>query len=69
MMRGNCPLGGVKVAGLATPAARFCVITGGTYTVKALTGTKEEQGTCSWKSGDWCEVWDYYNGLCGPVSK
>ena len=28
-MRGDCPVGGVKVTGYVTPAARYCAITGG----------------------------------------
>ena len=32
MLRGQCRTGGVKVTGYATPAARYCAITGGTKT-------------------------------------
>jgi len=33
MLRGECPVGGIKVTGYVTPAAQYCAITGGTYTV------------------------------------
>jgi hypothetical protein len=69
MMRGECPVGGVKISGLATPAARFCMMTGGTYTPTASHGTPAENSICRWKNGDWCEIWDYYNGICGPTYK
>ncbi|HEU5153244.1 MAG TPA: DUF333 domain-containing protein, partial [Gemmatimonadales bacterium] len=31
MLRGHCPVGGIKVTGFVTPASRFCGITGGQY--------------------------------------
>ncbi|MFN8475276.1 MAG: DUF333 domain-containing protein [Anaerolineae bacterium] len=68
LLRGECPAGGVKVTGLVTPAARYCVITGGQYTVTGASNTPEEQGTCTLKSGQQCDVWDYYNGKCTQTS-
>ena len=47
LLRGDCPVGGVKVTGYATPAARYCAITGGTYTVTGKSGAVDEQGTCT----------------------
>ena len=35
MFRGECPAGGLRVTGYITPAARYCAITGGRYTVVA----------------------------------
>jgi len=32
-MRGDCRAGGVRVTGYVTPAARYCVITGGAYKI------------------------------------
>jgi putative hemolysin len=64
MFRGECPVGGVKVTGFVTPAARICVITGGTYTVTENNKMYNEQGNCTFKNGSICNVWDYYNGKC-----
>ncbi len=66
MLRGNCPVGGIKVAGYVTPAARYCAITGGNYTITANSNMENEQGTCSFKNGKKCDVWEYYNGKCSP---
>jgi len=55
---------GVKVADLATSAARYCAITGGTYTATGNTGTENEQGTCTFPDGKVCDGWDYFNGKC-----
>lgn len=64
MMRGECPVGGIKVTGYITPASRYCAITGGEYQVTGESGTDNEQGTCTFKNGKSCDVWDYYNGKC-----
>jgi putative hemolysin len=64
MFRGECPVGGVKVAGYATPAARICVITGGVYMAIGNNNKENEQGNCTFKNGAVCNVWDYYNGKC-----
>lgn len=66
LMRGDCPVGGVKVTGYVTPAAVYCAITGGEYTVTGKTNTDQEEGTCTFKSGRTCDVWAYYNGTCAP---
>jgi putative hemolysin len=64
LLRGDCPVGGVKVTGYTTPAARYCAITGGTHTVTGKSGAEDEQGTCTLKDGSQCDAWDYYNGKC-----
>jgi len=64
LLRGDCPVGGVKVTGYAAPAARYCAITGGTYTVTGKSGAEDEQGTCTFKDGSQCDAWDYYDGKC-----
>jgi putative hemolysin len=64
LLRGDCPVGGVKVTGYATPAARYCAITGGAYTITGNSGADDEQGTCTLKDGARCDAWDYYNGTC-----
>ncbi|PWB52698.1 MAG: hypothetical protein C3F13_11190 [Anaerolineales bacterium] len=66
LMRGDCPVGGVKVTGYATEAARYCAITGGTYAITGNSGAADEQGTCTFKDGSQCDAWDYYNGVCSP---
>ena len=65
MLRGNCPVGGIRVAGYVTPAARYCAITGGKYTITANSNMENEQGIC-FKNGKECDVWEYYNGKCSP---
>ena len=64
LFRGECPIGGKKITGYVTPAAQFCVITGGSYDITAQTNTEKEQGTCTFNNGKSCDVWDYYNGKC-----
>lgn len=60
LMRGDCPVGGVKVTGYTTEAAVFCAITGGTYA--AADG---EQGSCTLPGGGVCDAQAYYEGACG----
>ncbi len=64
LFRGNCPVGGIKVTGYATPAGQYCAITGGQYTITANSNKENEQGTCSFKSGAKCDAWEYYDGRC-----
>ena len=64
LMRGDCPVGGLKVTGYVTPAAQYCAITGGAYAVTGNSGKNDEQGTCTFKNGSECDTWDYYNGKC-----
>ncbi len=68
LLRGECPVGGVKVTGYTTPAARYCAITGGQYAGTGNSNAANEQGTCTLKSGQQCDVWDYYNGKCSRTS-
>ncbi len=65
-MYGDCPVGGVKVTGYITEAARYCAITGGEYSMTGNSGADDEQGACTFKNGAVCDVWDYYNGKCDP---
>lgn len=65
LMRGECPAEGHKITGYATIAAQYCVITGGEYTIAENSGDiQNEQGTCKFKDGKSCDVWEYYNGKC-----
>lgn len=66
MLRGDCPVGGIKVTGYVTPAARYCAITGGAYTVTAKSNTEDEQGTCAFKNGTSCDAWAFFRGECAP---
>ena len=52
LMRGDCPVGGIKVTGYATEAAVYCAITGGTYTISGTDAAGVEQGTCTLPDGD-----------------
>ena len=64
MLRGRCRVGGVKVTGYATPAARYCAITGGTYTVVSAGDTSSEKGTCTFRGSTSCDALAYYDGSC-----
>jgi len=65
-MRGDCQLGGIKITGYATQAGRYCAIIGGDYSVTGENGSEQEQGECSFKSGQNCDVWKLFNGECSP---
>lgn len=47
LFRGECPVGGIKITGYPTAAARYCAITGGQYAVTEETNAEQEQGTCT----------------------
>ncbi len=64
MLRGDCPVGGIKVTGYVTPAARYCAITGGEYAITANSGAENEQGTCVLPKNGQCDASAYYNGTC-----
>ena len=64
MFRGECRVGGLRVTGYITPAARYCAITGGRYTVVARSGAADEQGSCALPDGRTCDASAYYAGSC-----
>lgn len=64
LLRGECPVGGVKVTGYVTAAARYCAITGGSYAVTGDGGEADEQGVCTLAGGAQCDAADFYNGEC-----
>jgi putative hemolysin len=66
LLRGDCPVGGIKVVGYVTDAGRYCAISGGTYVITDSSGASDEQGTCMLKDGTECNAWDFYNGMCVP---
>jgi putative hemolysin len=57
LLRGECPVGGVKVTGYTTEAARFCAISGGEY---------DQDGGCAFKNGVKCDAEAFYAGTCSP---
>jgi putative hemolysin len=65
--KGYCPVGGVKVTGYNTPAARYCAITGGKYTPTGMTPDGQEDGNCVLPNGEVCGAWQYYNGYCSAT--
>lgn len=65
MFRGECPVGGLRVTGYVTPAARYCAITGGRYTIVTNSGAANEQGVCSLPGDKVCSADAYYGGTCG----
>jgi len=65
LLRGHCPVGGRRVTGYVTPAARYCAITGGSYAVTDRGGAADEQGTCTLPSGTTCDADAFYGGTCG----
>jgi membrane-bound inhibitor of C-type lysozyme len=64
MLRGQCRTGGIKVTGYVTPAARYCVITGGAYKVESAGNTPDEKGTCTLRGAKTCDALAYYEGSC-----
>jgi hypothetical protein len=64
LMRGECPEGGLKVTGYNSPAARYCVITGGQYAITDASNPDKELGTCTFANDKTCDVWEYYDGKC-----
>ena len=65
LFRGECPAGGLRVTGYITPAARYCAITGGRYTVVARSGAADEQNACALPGRKACAADAYYAGACG----
>ncbi len=64
MLRNECRTGGIKVTGFVTPAARYCAITGGSYTVTGNSNTPTEPGKCTFPNGKTCTAAAYWNGSC-----
>lgn len=56
MFRVECPVGGLRVTGYLTPAARFCAISGGRYT--------DADDRCTLPGGKICEASAYFAGTC-----
>lgn len=58
LYRGECPVGGIEIAGYDSEEQIYCAISGGeTLAV--------ENATCKLPNGAECSVNSYYNGTCG----
>lgn len=57
MLRGECPVGGVKTTGYDTVDQKFCAWSGG----KTLA---VENSDCTFPNGKVCKTTDFYNGTC-----
>ena len=57
------------MTGYITPAARYCAITGGRYTVVARSGAADEQGACALPGGKACDADAYYAGTVAGDSR
>jgi putative hemolysin len=65
LLRGACPVGGIKMTGYVTPQARYCAIRGGDYVVtREGTATTPEQGSCTLPGEPACDALTLYEGLC-----
>jgi hypothetical protein len=64
LLRGECPVGGLKVTGYATDAARYCAITGGAYAMTGNSGAADETGACTLPDGTVCDAAEHYAGGC-----
>lgn len=69
LLRGDCPVGGVKVTGYITPGGRFCAITGGSYSSTGNNAAGEEVGVCTLPDGRQCDAAAYYEGACGAAGE
>jgi putative hemolysin len=65
LLRGECPVGGIRVTGYVTPQARYCAIRGGDYAVtREQTVTSPEEGTCTLPGEPACDALALYKGRC-----
>jgi len=64
LFRGECPKGGLRTTGYATPAGRYCAITGGRYAVVSAPGVTPERGTCALPGGRSCDADAWYAATC-----
>jgi putative hemolysin len=65
LLRGDCPVRGVKVTGYVTPQARYCAIRGGDYVVTSeQTDTTSEEGSCTLPGQRPCDALQLYEGRC-----
>jgi putative hemolysin len=68
MLRGDCPVGGRRITGYATPAGRYCAITGGNYTIVSGSDATDEKGACELPDRRSCDAEEYFHGTCEQES-
>lgn len=61
MMRGECPVGGVKTTGYVTDEQKYCAWVGGETIA-------EENASCTLPDGSICKNSDLYDGTCAQAS-
>jgi putative hemolysin len=64
LLRGDCPMGGVRVTGYVTDAGRYCAITGGAYAATGTDADGVETGSCTLADETVCEAQAFYEGTC-----
>jgi putative hemolysin len=65
LLRGACPVGGIRITGYVTPQARYCAIRGGDYVVtRQETATTPEAGSCTLPGEPPCDALALYEGRC-----
>lgn len=65
LFRDECPVGGRRVTGLVSEAARYCVIRGGRYEkTRGETATQAEQGRCTLPDEKVCDAASFWLGTC-----
>jgi putative hemolysin len=65
LLRGECPVGGIRVTGYVTPQARYCAIRGGDYVAtREPTATSPEEGTCTLPGAPACNALALYEARC-----
>lgn len=57
MMRGECPVGGVRTTGFDTVEQKYCAWSGGSTLAVA-------NATCTFSDGTSCSAQAFYNGTC-----
>lgn len=61
LLRGDCPLGGVKTTGFDTIDQNYCAWSGG-QTFATV------DSVCTFKDGSTCSTKDFYNGTCDTAA-
>jgi putative hemolysin len=65
LLRGACPVGGIKVTGYVPPEARYCAIRGGNYAItRQASAATPETGTCTLPGQPACDALALYESRC-----
>lgn len=59
MMRGDCPIGGIRTTGFDNVEQKYCVWSGGSTLA-------QPNATCTFNNSKTCSVDNFYNGTCTP---